>query len=169
MCAVNLPFLNSFVLYCIEATKCDVPAYAITCGFGTRKGKIKHFIFYVVCFLTGPPLGPSLLAHHLPASSHRVPAKGRFLSCLTLTLHLSSAMYRIPPSAIGSLSHLSSPIPHCSTKVYLERDCYITCYPLAHGLFISLKMEAVHTSETSDNFNVTTRRYIPEDSNLVSY
>jgi hypothetical protein len=27
-------------------------------------------------------------------------------------------------------------------------------------------MEAVHTSETSVNFNVTTRRYIPEDSKL---
>jgi hypothetical protein len=27
-------------------------------------------------------------------------------------------------------------------------------------------MEAVHTSETSVNFNVTTRRYIPEDSTL---
>jgi hypothetical protein len=27
-------------------------------------------------------------------------------------------------------------------------------------------MEAVQTSETSDNFNVTTRRYIPEDSKI---
>jgi len=27
-------------------------------------------------------------------------------------------------------------------------------------------MEAVSTSETSVNFNVTTRRYIPEDSKL---
>jgi hypothetical protein len=27
-------------------------------------------------------------------------------------------------------------------------------------------MEAVHTSETSVNFNVDTRRYIPEDSKL---
>jgi hypothetical protein len=27
-------------------------------------------------------------------------------------------------------------------------------------------MEAVRTSETSFNFNVTTRRYIPEDSKL---
>jgi hypothetical protein len=26
--------------------------------------------------------------------------------------------------------------------------------------------EAVRTSETSDNFNVTTRRYIPKDSKL---
>jgi hypothetical protein len=31
---------------------------------------------------------------------------------------------------------------------------------------IALMMEAVHTSETSVNFNVTTRRYIPEDSKL---
>jgi hypothetical protein len=29
---------------------------------------------------------------------------------------------------------------------------------------IALMMEAVRTSETSVNFNVTTRRYIPEDS-----
>jgi hypothetical protein len=28
---------------------------------------------------------------------------------------------------------------------------------------IALMMEAVHASETSVNFNVTTRRYIPED------
>jgi hypothetical protein len=31
---------------------------------------------------------------------------------------------------------------------------------------IALKMEAVRTSETSVNFKVTTRRYIPEDSKL---
>jgi hypothetical protein len=29
---------------------------------------------------------------------------------------------------------------------------------------IALMMEAVRASETSVNFNVTTRRYIPEDS-----
>jgi hypothetical protein len=32
--------------------------------------------------------------------------------------------------------------------------------------FIALTMEAIRTSETSINFNVTTRRYIPEDSKL---
>jgi hypothetical protein len=31
---------------------------------------------------------------------------------------------------------------------------------------IALIMEAVRTSETSVNFNVTTRHYIPEDSKL---
>jgi hypothetical protein len=31
---------------------------------------------------------------------------------------------------------------------------------------IALMMEAVHTSETSVNLNLTTRRYIPEDSKL---
>jgi hypothetical protein len=31
---------------------------------------------------------------------------------------------------------------------------------------ITLTMEAVHTSETSVNFNVTIWRYIPEDSKL---
>jgi hypothetical protein len=30
-------------------------------------------------------------------------------------------------------------------------------------------MEAVRTSETSINFNVTTRRYIPEDSKLYTH
>jgi hypothetical protein len=33
--------------------------------------------------------------------------------------------------------------------------------------FIALMMQAVRTSETSVNFNVTTRRYIPEDYKLV--
>jgi hypothetical protein len=32
--------------------------------------------------------------------------------------------------------------------------------------FIALMMEAVCASETSVNFNVTTRRYIPEDPKL---
>jgi hypothetical protein len=36
----------------------------------------------------------------------------------------------------------------------------------AHGLLIALMMGAVGTSETSVNINVTTRRYIPEDSKL---
>jgi hypothetical protein len=34
------------------------------------------------------------------------------------------------------------------------------------GGAIALMMEALHTSETSVNFNVTTRRYIAEDSKL---
>jgi hypothetical protein len=34
---------------------------------------------------------------------------------------------------------------------------------------INLMMVAVRTSETSVNFNVTTRRYIPEDSKLHQY
>jgi hypothetical protein len=33
----------------------------------------------------------------------------------------------------------------------------------------ALMMEAVRTSETSVNFNVATRRYIPEDSKLQSF
>jgi hypothetical protein len=36
----------------------------------------------------------------------------------------------------------------------------------AYCPIIALMMEAVRTSETSVNFNVTTRRYIPEDSKL---
>jgi hypothetical protein len=45
---------------------------------------------------------------------------------------------------------------------------YITRYPFARGLFIALMMEAVRTYETSVNFNVTTRRYIPEYSKLAA-
>jgi hypothetical protein len=36
----------------------------------------------------------------------------------------------------------------------------------AASIIIALMIEAVRTSETSVNFNVTTRRYIPEDSKL---
>jgi hypothetical protein len=38
--------------------------------------------------------------------------------------------------------------------------------PCSHVEVIALMMEAVSTSETSNNYNVTTRRYIPEDSKL---
>jgi hypothetical protein len=45
--------------------------------------------------------------------------------------------------------------------------------PCSHGVIdrrlIALMMEAIHTAETSVTFNVTTRRYIPEDSKLQSY
>jgi hypothetical protein len=37
---------------------------------------------------------------------------------------------------------------------------------LCLGLGIALMMEAARTSETSTTFNVTTRRYIPEDCKL---
>jgi hypothetical protein len=33
-------------------------------------------------------------------------------------------------------------------------------------LFLTLKMEAIYSSETSVDFQQTTRRYIPEDSTL---
>jgi hypothetical protein len=37
------------------------------------------------------------------------------------------------------------------------------------SIIIALMIEAVRTSETSAKFNVTTRRYIPEDSKLYKY
>jgi hypothetical protein len=37
---------------------------------------------------------------------------------------------------------------------------------LTASIIIALMMEAVLTSETSFHFNVTTRRYIPEDPKL---
>jgi hypothetical protein len=46
---------------------------------------------------------------------------------------------------------------------------YITCYPFVHGSLIALMMEAVHTSETSVNINLTTWHYIPEDSKLHTH
>jgi hypothetical protein len=65
------------------------------------------------------------------------------------------------------LRHLPSPIPHWLAQVYLDRRLpYITGYPSARGLFTALMMEATHTSETSVDFNLTTRRYIPEGSKL---
>jgi hypothetical protein len=36
---------------------------------------------------------------------------------------------------------------------------------LLRGLFLTLKMEAICSSETSVEFQRTTRRYIPEDRN----
>jgi hypothetical protein len=36
----------------------------------------------------------------------------------------------------------------------------------AYCIIIALMMAAVRTSQTSVNFNLTTRRYIPEDSKL---
>jgi hypothetical protein len=48
-------------------------------------------------------------------------------------------------------------------------DSDISSWVSAHGLFIALMMEAVHTSETSVYFNETTRRYIPEGSYLKKY
>jgi hypothetical protein len=39
---------------------------------------------------------------------------------------------------------------------------------LARGLLIALMMEAAKASETSVNFNKTTRRYNPEDSYLLT-
>jgi hypothetical protein len=37
-----------------------------------------------------------------------------------------------------------------------------------NNLFIALMMQAVRTSETSVNFKVTTRRYIPKDTKLYT-
>jgi hypothetical protein len=50
----------------------------------------------------------------------------------------------------------------CSHVEVVRRFC--GAYYLHHQS--ALMMEAVSTSETSVNFNVTTRHYIPEDSKL---
>jgi hypothetical protein len=46
------------------------------------------------------------------------------------------------------------------------RGAYCLCHQV--DSIIALMMKAVHTSETSVNFNVTTRRYILEDSKLMT-
>jgi hypothetical protein len=48
-------------------------------------------------------------------------------------------------------------------------DSYITSYLFAQGSFIALMMEAVRTSETSVDIYLTTRQYIPEDSELHTH
>jgi len=48
-----------------------------------------------------------------------------------------------------------------------SRKCEISgSHGCEYELFTALMMEAVRVSETSVNFNVTTQRYIPEDSKL---
>jgi hypothetical protein len=59
------------------------------------------------------------------------------------------------------------PFPIGQPEFTWSANSYITCYLSMHSLFIITQMmEAVHTSETSVNFNVTTWCYIPEDSKL---
>jgi hypothetical protein len=55
------------------------------------------------------------------------------------------------------------PFPIGQLKFTWTANSYITCYPFMHSLFITLMMETVRTCETLVNFNMTTRRYIPED------
>jgi hypothetical protein len=52
------------------------------------------------------------------------------------------------------------------TMYPVNLDSYITRYLFARGSLIALMMEAVRISETSVNFYLTTRQYIPEDSKL---
>jgi hypothetical protein len=61
------------------------------------------------------------------------------------------------------------PFPTSRHKFTWTTNTYATCYPFAHGLFITLMMEAVRTSEKSVNFNVTTRHYISGDSKLPTH
>jgi hypothetical protein len=51
---------------------------------------------------------------------------------------------------------------HSLKKFCSNKRVYIYIWMLLNALM----MEVVRTSETSLNFNVTTRRYIPEDSKL---
>jgi hypothetical protein len=49
-------------------------------------------------------------------------------------------------------------VAQCSHVKFYRRFRVLTA-----SIFIALMMETVHTSETSVNFNVTTRHYIPEE------
>jgi hypothetical protein len=52
------------------------------------------------------------------------------------------------------------PFPHWSAQLTLgTTDSYISSETSAHGLFITLVMETVRTSETSVYSNETARRY----------
>jgi hypothetical protein len=78
---------------------------------------------------------------------------------------LSNVRFQVLTAASMKVRVLWDVAP-CS-RVEVDR-CFIGAYCFHHQgyLFIAPMMEAVHTSETSVNFNVTPRRYIPEDSNL---
>jgi hypothetical protein len=54
----------------------------------------------------------------------------------------------------------------CSHIEVDQRFRGVYCLASSGQLIITLMIEAVHTSETSVNFNVTRQRYIPEDSKL---
>jgi hypothetical protein len=97
--------------------------------------------------------------------THRGLAKGRSLSYLTPTLYLYfSSIVARPMSTTGPLLHvIVTHSPLVSPSFTWITDSYITCHPVARGLFFALMMEAVNTSEISVNFNVTTGRYISED------
>jgi hypothetical protein len=72
---------------------------------------------------------------------------------------------RLPLARFLTYRH---PFPPGQPKFNCTADSDITCYPSAHGLYIALMMKAVRSSKMSVNFNVTTRRYIPEDSKLAT-
>jgi hypothetical protein len=48
-------------------------------------------------------------------------------------------------------------------------NSYVTSYLFALGSLIALMMEAARTSETSVNIDLTTRQYIPEDSDFEDF
>jgi hypothetical protein len=91
------------------------------------------------------------------------PCKGPS-SILTVTLYLS-LFY------LGTRTHL--PLAHLLAYRYpfpirqpVPLDSYIASYLFALGSLIALMMEASRTSETSVDIDLTTRQYIPEDSEL---
>jgi hypothetical protein len=129
--------------------------------------------FSHLSFSSGPPVRS--VAPHPPLTS--------IIPVPTETLQRAN-FYPISLPHYTSLSLLLWTPPHLPSARFLtyrhpfaigqpkftwSADSYITCYPFMHGLFIALMMEAVRTSETSVNFNVTTWPYIPEDSKLHSH
>jgi hypothetical protein len=81
------------------------------------------------------------------------------------TCHQGSKLSQLSPGRplAHFLTWLSHPFPTWTA------DSYITSYPFAHSLFITLMMEAVRICETSLCFSVTTWHYIPEDSKLHTH
>jgi hypothetical protein len=108
------------------------------------------------------------LTIHLPPQFPPSPCKGPiYILCNTHTIHLSLLWWSSPhlPLAYFLICH---PFPIGQPKFTWTVNCYITCYTFARDLFITMMMEAVCTSETWVNFNMTTRCYIPEDCKLHS-
>jgi hypothetical protein len=99
------------------------------------------------------------LTFHICILEVEFPSFRKVRECLVRFQVLTAASMKFP-HLIVTHSPLVCP------SFTLTTDSYIPCYPFARDIFIALMMEAVRTSETSVYSNETTRRYIPEGSNL---
>jgi hypothetical protein len=75
------------------------------------------------------------------------------------------------PMGTDVLSSISLLFPIKSEISEIRLICLPPAFTLVSFLahYLTLKMEAICSSETSDDFQQTTRRYIPEDRTLTNY